>query len=335
MSTRWSAFKLHIETITSNGKILPLLISTLNSQQYKLPRHTSYIDLASSSRRVKSAASSQRRPHQHSWWHRGAENTPVGVSPTAQTPQLACPRTPAPMPPVPALAHPTATAHRSSGMMRCLWDASERDSATSQSKPLRCISETWSLAPRRSPIGAAARSLHHVQYEIQTHWGQHCHEDSDAICKPSLQAALHRNQHADQDDISTCRGFSLKSCLHLSKACTLASRRHAANQLLQQLPPSKVSLAKRGTSFHAADVTPHLSPLRSETERMKLFFASCVFQDSVSRKKPFCATARKAQHKLPLPVLQPVLFSLQSRTWPKPKKRLCIFAKLTSGWTAN
>lgn len=103
----------------------------------------------------------------------------------------------------------------------------------------------------------------------------------------------------------------------------LPSQRHALDQLPQQPPPSKVSPAKRGTSFPAADVNPHLSPLQPRTERMKLvFLASCIFQDSVSRKKCFNATVRETQQKLPLPVLQPILFALQSATWPKTHKGL-------------
>lgn len=274
---------------------------------------------------MKPAASSQHWPQQHSWWHRGTENTLEQQRPCSSHVLTCQPRSPL------CLCWPTLQQLRIGPVG--WWDVSEipgsaprpsrkHDSATSQSKPLMCISETRSLAPRQSPTGAAAWSLHHVQHKIQTRWGQHGHGDSDAVCKPPLRAALRRNQQADQDDISMCRGFSLKSCLNLSKACTLASRQHVVDQLPQQPPPSRVSLVKRGTSFCAADVTPHPSPLRSATERMKLFFASCIFQDSVSRKKPFCATARKVQHKLPLSALQLVLFSLQPPTWPKPKKRL-------------
>lgn len=92
---------------------------------------------------------------------------------------------------------------------------------------------------------------------------------------------------------------------------------------------------ERGTSFHPADVNSHLSPLPSATERMQLFFASCIFQDSVSRKKTLLCHGQEGSVQTPTAsVAASPLFTSVSYMASE-KAKVCIFAKLTSEWRAN
>lgn len=201
----------------------------------------------------------------------------------------------------------------------------KHDRNTSQPTLLPCVRRTGSLAPRPHPWGCCRVSAPCSVTEPNP--------PGSALSRGfrySLQATFTSNSPLKSTSwlgwhFNTRRFFPKKLSKSL-QVMHLPSQRRALDRL-RQPPPSKVSPAKRGTSFCAADVNPHLSPLQSRTERMKLvFLASCIFQDSVSRKKCLYATARETQQKLPLPVLQPILFALQSATWPKTQKGLrCVF----------
>lgn len=261
----------------------------------------------------------------------------MGVSPAAETPQVACPRTPALKPRVPVLAQPRATAHLSSGMMRRLRDVSEspgsaprpsrkHDSAASQSKPLTCVSEARSLASRRSPTRAAARCTMssmksksigvNMVTGIQTPFASHLYEQLSIEINMLTRMTFQRVEVFPRKavSISPRHALWLPGSTQRSAPTTAASLQGLASQEGHILPRCR------------CNSTPLTSPIYDRKNEAFLHFLH--ISRLCFKKKTLLHHSQEgsAQAPLPLPVLQPVLLSLQSPTWPMPKKRLrCVF----------
>lgn len=191
----------------------------------------------------------------------------------------------------------------------------KHDSDTWQPKLLRCVSKTPILAPRLHPRGCCTVFSHTAKPT----------GPSDATLtsnSPLKSTSWHFN---------TKRFFPEK----LSKSLQVMHWISSHNRHL----PSKVSPARRGTSFCAADVNPYLSPLQSWTEKkMKLvFLASCIFQDSVSRKKMLQCHNQGDWAETPTASVagNPLCTSACYVAQDSERTQVCILAKLMSGWTAK
>lgn len=176
--------------------------------------------------------------------------------------------------PVPVLAHASIQSMMMMMMSESPGSAPrpscKHDSNSSQPKALTRVSRTRSLAPRHSPTG--------LLHGLCTMFSNTAKPTGVSVVTGlQMQLASHfHKQFSTEINIVTGMTFQHKVFpKKLSKSLQvmhLPSQRHALDQLPQQPPPSKVFPARRGTSFLAADINPHLSPLQSQTERMNLAF---------------------------------------------------------------